>query len=37
MLTPSIGSCSTPYTRCGAGSPVASSTVGRMSMAWWNW
>ena len=26
-----------PWTKPGAGSPAASSTVGATSMTWWNW
>jgi hypothetical protein len=36
MLTPCSGSCMTPLTRVGCGSPAASSTVGATSIAWWN-
>ena len=32
MLTPSIGSCCTPCTKVGSGSPAASSTVGATSI-----
>src|SRR5262245_40969987 len=37
MLTPSIGFCPTPLTMTGAEIPVASSSVGTMSIMWWNW
>ena len=37
MLTPSIGVCTIPLTVFGSGRPAASSTVGAMSITWWNW
>ena len=37
MLTPSMGFWPMPLTETGAGRPVASRTVGTMSMKWWNW
>ena len=37
MLTPCNGICWTPLTLIGSGSPAASSTVGAMSITWWNW
>ncbi len=36
-LVPSMGSCSMPSTLVGTGNPMASSTVGAMSMQWVNW
>src|SRR5882672_3017645 len=36
MLTPSIGFWATPLTTTGAWTPVASSTVGTISIMWWN-
>jgi hypothetical protein len=37
MLTPCSGSCMTPLTMVGSGSPAASRTVGATSITWWNW
>ena len=37
MLTPCSGSCCTPWTLVGSGSPATSRTVGARSMTWWNW
>ena len=34
MLTPSIGRCSIPLIRFGAGMPVTSRIVGTMSIKW---
>src|SRR5262245_38188788 len=36
MLTPSIGLCGTQSTITGAGMRATSSSVGTMSMTWWN-
>ena len=36
MLTPSIGSCTVPFTLFGSGRLAASSTVGATSITWWN-
>jgi hypothetical protein len=36
MLTPCSGSCMTPFTMVGCGSPAASRIVGATSMTWWN-
>src|SRR5438309_2203780 len=36
MLTPCNGSCRTPFTMVGAGSPAASRTLGATSITWWN-
>jgi hypothetical protein len=37
MLVPCIGTCVTPWTSVGSGTPVLSSTVGATSMTWQNW
>ena len=37
MLTPSIGRCGTPFTDAGSLMPTTSSSVGAMSITWWNW
>ena len=36
-LVPSMASCSMPSTLVGSGKPMASNTVGAMSMQWVNW
>ena len=37
MLVPAIGTCGTPLTIFGSGSPAACSTVGATSITWPNW